>query len=262
MAAAHVIGLGRSGIASARLLKKQGLSVTLSDAGESPSLIEKKQQLEAEGINVLLNCRFSLNHLNEIEEEIPQQIIVSPGVPWNLPALIEARQEGIEMMGEMELAWRNLKQFPWIGITGTNGKTTTTALTEAILKAGGLNAPACGNIGYSACELALKGEKLDWVVAEISSYQIESASTLSPEIGIWTTFTPDHLERHGTIECYRAIKAALINQSKHKIVNGDDPILNQGVSWRWPDAWWTLTHPVQDHATDLKFAPKAFNENV
>ena len=241
MSAAHVIGLGRSGIASARLLHKQGWSVTLSDAGSSESLQEKKKILEAEGIHILLRTKFSLEHLRQTQQEIPQQIIVSPGVPWDLPPLIEARQEGIEMMGEMELAWRNLKQFPWIGITGTNGKTTTTALTEAILKTAGWNAPACGNIGYSACELALTGESLDWVVAEISSYQIESASTLSPKIGIWTTFTPDHLERHGTIECYRAIKGALINQSELKILNGDDPILSQGITWRWPEAWWTST---------------------
>lgn len=250
MSAAHVIGLGRSGIASARLLHRQGWSVTLSDAGQSDELQEKKQALEAEGIRVLLKTQFSLEHLTQAGEEIPKQIIVSPGVPWDLDSLVAARLNGIEMMGEMELAWRNLRQFPWVGITGTNGKTTTTALTSAIFKAAGLNAPACGNIGESACELALKGTTYDWVIAEISSYQIESASTLSPKIGIWTTFTPDHLERHGTIDCYRAIKAALINQSEHKILNGDDPILSQGIADRWSDAWWTLAQANEKAAID------------
>jgi UDP-N-acetylmuramoylalanine--D-glutamate ligase len=250
MSAAHVIGLGRSGIASARLLHRQGWSVTLSDTGHSDELQEKKQALEAEGIRVLLKTQFSLEHLTQTGEEIPKQIIVSPGVPWDLDSLVAARLNGIEMMGEMELAWRNLRQFPWVGITGTNGKTTTTALTSAIFKAAGLNAPACGNIGESACELALNGTTYDWVIAEISSYQIESASTLSPKIGIWTTFTPDHLERHGTIDCYRAIKAALINQSEHKILNGDDLILSQGIADRWSDAWWTLAQANEKAGID------------
>ena len=250
MSAAHVIGLGRSGIASARLLRQQGWSVTLSDTGNSEGLREKKRQLESDGIKVLLGTKFSLKELHQAEEEVPKQIIVSPGVPWDLPALVGARLDGIEMLGEMELAWRNLKQYPWIGITGTNGKTTTTALTEAIFKTAGLNAPACGNIGFSACELALKQESYDWVIAEISSYQIESASTLAPKVGIWTTFTPDHLERHGTIEHYKAIKSALINQSEHKVLNGDDPRLLKDIKGRWPQTWWTSTsHKGQEGLT-------------
>lgn len=253
MSAAHVIGLGRSGIASARLLRQQGWSVTLSDAGQSDSLQEKKQALESEGIKVLLETKFSLEHLTQTGQEIPQQVIVSPGVPWDLKALVEARLEGIEMMGEMELAWRNLKQFPWIGITGTNGKTTTTALTAAIFKTAGLKAPACGNIGDSACELALTGDAYDWVIAEISSYQIESASTLSPQIGIWTTFTPDHLERHGTIDYYRAIKGALIAQSEHKILNGDDPLVRKENVGQWTNAWWTLA----EFNAEFDFIPRA-----
>ena len=111
MSAAHVIGLGRSGIASARLLHQQGWSVTLSDAGQSDALQEKKRALESEGINVLLDTKFSLSHLAQTGQEHPQQVIVSPGVPWDLQALLEARLDGIEMMGEMELAWRNLRQI-------------------------------------------------------------------------------------------------------------------------------------------------------
>ena len=82
-------------------------------------------------------------------------IVVSPGVPWDIPILVAAREKGIDTIGELELAWRYLDSVPWIGVTGTNGKTTTTALIAAIFKAAGLNAPACGNIGYAACELAL-----------------------------------------------------------------------------------------------------------
>ncbi|MEL6222994.1 MAG: Mur ligase family protein, partial [Cyanobacteria bacterium J06627_8] len=147
-----------------------------------------------------------------------QQIVVSPGVPWDHPALCTARELGIDTLGEMELAWRSLQSSPWIGITGTNGKTTVTSLIAAIFQAAGLTAPSCGNIGNAASEVALTAKldatfRPDWVIAEISSYQIESASTLAPQIGVWTTFTPDHLSRHKTLEKYFNIKASLLNRS-------------------------------------------------
>ena len=100
-------------------------------------------------------------------------------------------------------------------------------------------APACGNIGYAACEVALSEKLPDWVIAEISSYQIESSFTLAPRIGIWTTFTPDHLARHKTLENYYNIKAKLLLNSHFQVFNGDDPYLNKmGIS-HWPDAYWT-----------------------
>lgn len=241
MSTAHIIGLGRSGIAAARLLHQEGWHVSVSDAGHSERLLATQNALAAEGIVAHLGLKFSLAGLAEQGLDRPERIVVSPGVPWQLPALEEARSQGIDIFGELELAWRYLQQYPWVGITGTNGKTTTTAIVEAIFKAAGLRAPACGNIGYSACELALAGKPLDWVIAEVSSYQIEAAPTLAPQIGVWTTFTPDHLERHGTVDCYREIKALLINQSHHKILNGDDDGLIKGLPWRWPDAYWTST---------------------
>lgn len=241
MPTAHIIGLGRSGIAAARLLHREGYQVSVSDTGHSDGLLKTQQTLAAEGISVHLRQKFTLAGLDQQGINRPDQIIVSPGVPWQLPALVEARSQGIETFGELELAWRYLQQFPWVGITGTNGKTTTTAIVEAIFAAAGLNAPACGNIGYSACELALTGESLDWVIAEASSYQIEASSSLAPHIGVWTTFSPDHLERHGTVECYREIKAVLLSQSHHKVLNGDDQALIKGLPWRWSDAYWTST---------------------
>lgn len=229
---ACVVGLGKSGIAAARLLKRQGWDVTVSDRNASPNLIPIQQTLASEGIAVLLGHSFTPN-------TDFQQIVVSPGVPWDLPALVEARDRQIETIGEMELAWRSLSDIPWVGITGTNGKTTTTALIAAIFQAAGLKAPACGNIGYAACEVALSGDRPDWVIAEVSSYQIESSSTLKPRIGVWTTFTPDHLSRHYTIENYFAIKAKLINQADALVLNGDDPYLRQVLSDCCPNACWT-----------------------
>ncbi len=240
MPKAHIIGLGRSGVAAGRLLKKQGWDVTLSDRSDNDALRQQQQLLAADGIDVHLNQSFE-------PEKSLDWVVVSPGVPWDLPALVTARQMGITTLGEMELAWRNLNACPWVGITGTNGKTTTTALIAAIFQAAGLNAPACGNIGYAATELALNGfgedratpEYPDWVIAEISSYQVEASETVAPQIGVWTTFTPDHLSRHGTLENYFNIKASLLERSKQKVLNGDDPYLRKSLSDRWPNACWT-----------------------
>ena len=150
MAIAYIIGLGRSGIAAAKCLKQDGWEVILSDRSDSPELRTTQQTLQADGITV------KLGHIPTLTpSQLPQLIVVSPGVPWDIPFLIEAREQGIDTIGELELAWRYLKSSPWVGITGTNGKTTTTALVAAIFQGAKLNAPPCGNIGYAACELAL-----------------------------------------------------------------------------------------------------------
>ncbi len=260
MLKAQVIGLGRSGIAAARLLKQEGWQVTISERNSSPSLENQQQTLAQEGIVVKLGDSQTLN-----DSDLPQLIIVSPGVPWDIPVLIEARNRGIDTIGELELAWRYLKSYPWVAITGTNGKTTTTSLIAAIFQTAGCNAPACGNIGYAACEIAIKnspassqetGERqeekdnllptphspIDWIIAEISSYQIESSQELAPRIGIWTTFTPDHLNRHKTLENYYNIKASLLVRSQIQILNGDDPYLRQLGTKHWPNAYWTSVH--------------------
>jgi UDP-N-acetylmuramoylalanine--D-glutamate ligase len=234
---ACVIGLGKSGNAAARLLKRNGWEVTVSDRGTSDSLQQQKQQLNAEEIYVTLGDSF------DPELTTPELIVVSPGVPWDVSALVKAREMGIETIGEMELAWQNLQSCPWIGITGTNGKTTTTALIAAIFQTAGFHAPAFGNIGYAACEAAMLEPQPDWAIAEFSSYQIEAAPTVAPQIGVWTTFTPDHLSRHKTLENYFNIKAHLLRQSEQQIFNGDDSYLrNMGIGQSDPiaaNACWT-----------------------
>lgn len=234
MPIAHIIGLGRSGNAAARLLKREGWQVTVSDRNHNPNLQQQAEQLISEGIDVKLGYSLELDSL-----ELPKLIVVSPGVPWDSPLLVSARELGIETIGEMELAWRYLRNIPWVAITGTNGKTTTTALIAAIFQAAGFNAPACGNIGFAACELALAETPPDWVIAEISSYQIESSASVSPRIGIWTTFTPDHLSRHKTLENYFNIKAHLLVQSENQIFNGNDPYLQNNAPNQFPHAYWT-----------------------
>jgi UDP-N-acetylmuramoylalanine--D-glutamate ligase len=247
MPEALIIGFGKSGVAAARLLKQEGWEVELCDSSTSPTLLEQQQQLASEHIAVKLG-----NTPEFTNSDISKLIIVSPGVPWDIPILAKARELGIETIGEMELAWRYLQDSPWVAITGTNGKTTTTALTAAIFQTAGLNAPACGNIGHAACEVAIqargKGQEargntdkssVNWIIAELSSYQIESSVTLAPRIGIWTTFTPDHLARHKTLENYYNIKAKLLHNSQIQIFNGDDAYLSKLGLNHWPNAYWT-----------------------
>lgn len=245
----HVIGQGKSGVAAARLLKREGWQVTVSDRNTSETLRQQQQKLEREGITVKLGHSLDLDTL-----DLPQLVVVSPGVPWDSSSLVAARKLGIETIGEMELAWRHLQSCPWVSITGTNGKTTTTALIAAIFQTAGFHAPACGNIGYAACDLALEvlgkskiqdpkskiqNSTPDWVIAELSSYQIESSPSVAPKIGVWTTFTPDHLSRHGTLEHYYDIKAHLLRQSEQQVINGDDAYLRRIGINHWPNACWT-----------------------
>ncbi|MGV0027433.1 UDP-N-acetylmuramoyl-L-alanine--D-glutamate ligase [Phormidesmis priestleyi] len=234
---AYVIGLGKSGNAAARLLKREGWQVTVSDRGTTTALQQQQLELNADGIKVRLGETFSP------DAKKPDLVVVSPGVPWDASNLTRARTLGIETIGEMELAWRHLQSCPWIGVTGTNGKTTTTALIAAIFQTAGFHAPAFGNIGFAACEVAMLNPKPDWAIAEISSYQIEASPTIAPQIGIWTTFTPDHLARHRTLENYFNIKAHLLQQSQQQIFNGDDSHLRSlGEQQSFPiapDACWT-----------------------
>ncbi|MEM8722305.1 MAG: UDP-N-acetylmuramoyl-L-alanine--D-glutamate ligase [Cyanobacteria bacterium P01_G01_bin.39] len=251
----EIIGLGRSGIAAARLLNKDGWQVSLLDSATASQIASRsngvqlqaaQRELEQEGVEVKLNSGI-------LEAETPDSIVVSPGVPWDIAPLKTARQQGIETIGEVELAWRYLNHIPWVGITGTNGKTTTTALVAAIFRSGGLNAPACGNIGNAACELAIKsfdGESFDWVIAELSSYQIESSVELAPRIGIFTTLTPDHLSRHQTLENYYQIKASMIRRCQQKVINGDDRFLQTAGLELGTDVIWTSIkgkNSFQDH---------------
>lgn len=242
MPQAYVLGLGQSGISAARLLKADGWQVTVSDSNMSPSLEQRKIALESEGIAVELGGFPNFAELIEADQTI-DLVTVSPGVPWDLHEVEQARLLGIDTVGEIELAWRYLKHIPWVGITGTNGKTTVTSLTAAIFQAAGLDAIACGNIGFPACEIALQvlhhQINPDWIIAELSSYQIESTQTVKPKIGIWTTFTPDHLNRHYTLEAYRNIKASLIDQSEYIVLNGNDPYLAKFGAAMWPKAIWT-----------------------
>ncbi|MFN5725167.1 MAG: Mur ligase family protein, partial [Pseudanabaena sp.] len=168
---AYVLGLGQSGISAAKLLKADGWQVTVSDSSSSPSLEQRKQTLESEGIVVELGGFPDFAKLLKSGQSV-DLVAISPGVPWDRQEVEQARSLGLDTIGEIELAWRYLKHIPWVGITGTNGKTTVTSLTAEIFQAAGLKAIACGNIGFPACEIALQvlQQKLDpdWIIAELS----------------------------------------------------------------------------------------------
>lgn len=238
-----VVGFGRSGTGAARLLKAQGADVCLLESGNSADLQKRANCLTAEGINVELAKPLSLASF----AVLPERVVLSPGIAFDHPAIQQLRDQGVAVVGEMEVAWNGFNGVPWIGVTGTNGKTTVTSLLGHLLKQAGLDAPVCGNIGSSAAELALErrgGATPAWAVVELSSFQIEAAPSVAPKIGIWTTLTPDHLDRHGNVNNYRSIKASLLRRSEIQIFNADDPDLCSHAS-DWPRALWVSAKPKQ-----------------
>jgi UDP-N-acetylmuramoylalanine--D-glutamate ligase len=244
-----VIGLGRSGIGAALLLHAQGHEVLVLDENHSDAHQQRAERLQTQGIAVQLGCRLEPG-LPLLQTRRPAAVVVSPGMRWDHPLLLWLRSEGIAVHGELVPAWRASGDVPWIGITGTNGKTTVTHLVSHLLNQSGRDAPMGGNVGHSAAELVLGrcntgSQPPDWLVMEISSYQIESAAEISPRIGIWTTLTPDHLERHGTLSAYRQIKRGLLERSTLRILNGDDPDLRSHQT-RWNDAFWVTAGDGRD----------------
>ena len=238
-----VIGLGRSGIGAARLLKGRGLPVVILEKGNTAALREQAEALLGEGIEIRLDTPLDCAGLQALQ---PRAVVISPGLAWDHPVLAGLRQDGITVLGEAALAWQCTEGIPWIAITGTNGKTTVTHLIQHLLNDAGFDAPLCGNVGTSvAAVLAerLSGPKPDQLVVELSSYQIEASPAIRPAIGVWTTLTPDHLERHGSLEAYRAIKQHLLAQSSVRILNGDDPDL-QAHAGPWPDSRWITAGPA------------------
>ncbi|QNI95342.1 UDP-N-acetylmuramoylalanine--D-glutamate ligase [Synechococcus sp. A15-127] len=246
-----VVGLGRSGIGAARLLHHNGIPVSVMERGNTPQDEERAAPLRQQGIEVTLGLPL------EPESFQPwhgcfDTVVIGPGIAWDHPTLHSLRSQGIRVRGEMDLAWQALRHLPWVGITGTNGKTTVTHLLSHVLECAGLRAPMGGNMGVSAAEMALQlkqasGPEPDWMVMELSSYQIEATPELAPRIGLWTTLTPDHLERHGTLEAYRAIKRGLLERSDLAIFNADDPDLRQQRgSWQPRGIWVSAAGPRPD----------------
>ena len=197
---ALVVGLGVSGTAAARALLEQGTSVTAVDSGSGAELAKKAEHLQAAGARVELGCRTAPAGVFEV-------CIVSPGVPPDSALVREVEGRGISVISELELGAR-LCRVPMLAVTGTNGKSTAVKLCSEALTAAGLRTVAAGNYGLPLCE-AVAQDDLDWVVVEVSSFQLERVVTFSPAVGVLLNVQPDHLDRHGTMAAYRQLKARL-----------------------------------------------------
>src|SRR5271163_3199284 len=214
-----VVGLGKSGVASALFLKAHGARVTVSDTKSGDELRNE--------IPVLLDHGITVETGGHGERTFRGQdlIVVSPGVPVDAPLLVQARSLGESVIGEIELAARFLPG-PIVAITGSNGKTTTTALTGEIMIAAGLRALVGGNIGTPAISLADRATRETVIVLEVSSFQLETIESFRPKIAVVLNVTPDHLDRHRTFEAYGDAKARIFeNQqaSDFAVLNADDP---------------------------------------
>ena len=214
-----VVGLGRSGVASALFLKSQGARVTVSD-------VKSPEQLREE-IPVLLDHGIAVETGGHGERTFQNQdlIVVSPGIPVDAEPIAQARALGQPVIGEIELASEFLP-VPIVAITGSNGKTTTTTLVGEILAAGGLKTLVGGNIGTPAISLVPQATPETVVVLEVSSFQLETILSFRPKIGIVLNVTPDHLDRHRTFAVYVDAKARLFENQQPEdfaVLNADDP---------------------------------------
>jgi UDP-N-acetylmuramoylalanine--D-glutamate ligase len=213
-----VVGLGKSGVASALFLKARGSRVTVSDSKSEAELHEH--------IPVLLDNGISVETGGHGERTFGQQdlIVISPGVPVNAVALEPARKLGIPIIGEVELASRFLSG-KLVAITGSNGKTTTTALVGDVIAAGAAKTLVGGNIGTPAISLASQSTDASYTVLEISSFQLETIEQFHPQVAVVLNVTPDHLDRHGTFEIYWDAKRRIFeNQTAEDfaVLNVDD----------------------------------------
>lgn len=196
-----VVGLARSGVAAARLARARGARVTATDRRAASELGPTLRELGGE-VELALGGHDS-DHFTRAD-----LVVVSPGVPLSLPEIAEARRRGVPVMGEVELAARLLPGLPLVGITGTNGKSTTTALTGALL-ARDRRVFVGGNLGTPLSELVLSGEPVEAAVVELSSFQLEGVEQLRPRVAALLNVTPDHLDRYPSVDAYALAKARL-----------------------------------------------------
>jgi len=217
-----VVGLARSGRSVATLLARTGANVYASDSGTGKALESTAAALREEAVDVQIGA----HDLERISRA--SLVVVSPGVPPTAPPLAAARARGIEIVSEIEIALRMLPNLRYIAITGTNGKTTTTALTAHLLSAVGHRAVAAGNIGLPLAEVALRPTPPDWVALEISSFQLHDTPSIDPSVGILTNLSANHLDRYASIEEYYGDKALLFRNAtaaSHWVTNGDDVVV-------------------------------------
>lgn len=228
-----VIGLARTGIATALFCVVRGAVVTATDLRPPAECGDLVDQLRRAGVTLELG-----GHSSKVLEG--QDLVVpSPGVPADAPILRSAREKGVAIWSEIELAYRFLKG-QIIGITGSNGKTTTTSLIEHILRHSGFSTILAGNIGTPLISCVEASNEDTLTVTELSSFQLELIDSFRPRISVFLNLTPDHLDRHGTMDAYAAAKARIFeNQTAQDfaVLNAEDPLTAQHAP-RAPQVFW------------------------
>src|ERR1035438_6832294 len=242
-----VVGLGKSGVASALFLKAHGAHVTVSDTKSGDELRNEIPVLLDHGITVETGGHGDRTFRGQ------DLIVVSPGVPVDAPPLVQARALGEAVIGEIELAAQFLPG-PIVAITGSNGKTTTTTLTGEIMTAAGFPTLVGGNIGTPAISLAERARSETVIVLEVSSFQLETIQTFRPKVAVVLNVTPDHLDRHGTFEVYVDAKARIFENQRSSenqksgdrekgsdfaVLNADDPTCAAMASRARASVFWS-----------------------
>jgi len=238
-----VVGLARTGVALARFLAGTGARVTVTDMAPAAALVEQRREIEVLGINEELG--------------VPQPawqgydlLLLSPGVPPELPWIAAAREAGIPVWGELELAGHFFTR-PLIAVSGTNGKTTTTTLVGELLRASNLRPLVGGNIGTPVVSLLSRQQDANFLVLEVSSFQLDTAPGFHPQAAALLNISPDHLDRYADLPAYIASKAGLFrNQGPGdlKVLNYDDPAVRPLGESGGRAFYFSSSRPLQEGA--------------
>jgi UDP-N-acetylmuramoylalanine--D-glutamate ligase len=233
-----VVGLGGSGLAAARVLRDEGATVRVTEERDLAEVAEAAEEVEALGAQVVAGGHHE-SHLDGAD-----LVVTSPGVRERAPVLRWARERRLPVWSELELGAR-LAACPYVGITGTNGKTTTTEMVAATMRVAGIDAIACGNVGYPFSLAAAEGHEA--LAVEASSFQLRFHRSFHPRVSVLLNVAPDHLDWHGSLQAYREAKRriyALQGEGDTHVGNRDDPHA-AGISREAPcrQVWFTLGRP-------------------
>ena len=223
-----IAGAGVTGIASARALVKRGAEVLLVD----------EKSIE--------NSEFKISHISEVDVSAFDALLISPGWREDHPLVIAAREKKVAIINEIDLAW-SLKPASqkWLGLTGTNGKTSTVELTAHMIRTGGHSAIACGNVGTTVIEAVESPEKYEFLVLELSSFQLHWLQDSDFIAGAILNIAEDHLDWHGTFDAYAAAKISLLDKSTTAILNSDDSeIVTRTNHWLGRKVFFSLDTPA------------------
>jgi UDP-N-acetylmuramoylalanine--D-glutamate ligase len=216
-----VVGLARSGVAAAEFLARRGASVVAADRKGEAELPAEAVRLRDEGVRLELGAHRRETFIGA------SMVVVSPGVPWDLEELEAARAAGVPVIAEIELAFRHLAGRV-AAVTGTKGKSTTTAALGAMLREAGFDARVGGNIGAPLIGLVEGSTGATTFAVEVSSFQLEGTVRFHPHVAVWLNLSPDHLDRHPSLEAYVAAKARVFTNQEPRdwaVVNADDPVV-------------------------------------